>query len=233
MDSTFSRCLKEDGYQRRSAALLAAVRRRPAVPTVIATDWLSSTEDLGHLYFVSTVTTGPKNFTLRRSCEIAKDCSRAGRMLNYLICAYRIVLSNIAKCCHRGFSNEVPILLFVPMTYILAHYSGLVIRGSADDQTDVWTVALTEYVFMSGSMLVINVQNGVCLSYYTSNSRSESLNDSLLFSLPDTILNAFNYFGRYQFALRMKTDPIMTAMEFYRYGEADWGITAVRNWFVS
>lgn len=53
MDSPFVRFPEEDGYQQSLAALVAEVRRRSTLPTLIATDLLCLAESLGPLYFVS------------------------------------------------------------------------------------------------------------------------------------------------------------------------------------
>lgn len=68
--------------------------------------------------------------------------------------------------------------LFVPTLFILANYGGLVVRGTVDDQTRVWTIVLTEYVFMAGAMItehvyiadamfVFNATDVACPSNYT------------------------------------------------------------------
>lgn len=53
MDSPFVRCREEDDYQQRLEALLAEVRDRFTVPTLVATDLFCLAEDLCHLYFVA------------------------------------------------------------------------------------------------------------------------------------------------------------------------------------
>lgn len=52
-DLSFARCREEHEYQRRLAGLLADVRRRPEVPTIVATNLLVLLEDLGKPYFLT------------------------------------------------------------------------------------------------------------------------------------------------------------------------------------
>lgn len=59
------------------------------------------------------------------------------------------------------------VLFFVPMPSILTYYSVLEQQVSADDKTSVWSIALTQYVFLTGSMSVINARDGTCASYYS------------------------------------------------------------------
>lgn len=44
---------------------------------------------------------------------------------------------------------EVPSLLLVPMPLVLPKYSGMALQRSTKHQTCIWTVSLTEYVFMA------------------------------------------------------------------------------------
>lgn len=60
--SRFVWCQKEDGYQQRSAILLAEGRRRTAVPTLVATDVLRLFEDLQHLYLETNRPYGVKEY---------------------------------------------------------------------------------------------------------------------------------------------------------------------------
>lgn len=47
---------------------------------------------------------------------------------------------------------EVYILLFVLPSLVPTYYNGLAQQDSADDQTHVWTITLTEYVSMTGDI---------------------------------------------------------------------------------
>lgn len=76
----------------------------------------------------------------------------------------------------------------------------------------MWTIGLTEYVYKSGVMYVINARDKACPSCYISNPWFDNLSGSILFSLPDRILDALKYFGLYNFALRISNDPIVTAV---------------------
>lgn len=55
------------------------------MPTVTTNDLSCLAKDLGHLYFDDNCSYWAKTFTLRPVCKNAKDYSRAGRMLNYLV----------------------------------------------------------------------------------------------------------------------------------------------------
>lgn len=108
-----------------------------------------------------------------------------------------------AKYCSRvplGCNQyELPILLFVPTPLILTYYSRLGLRRSTDDQTRMWIVYLTEYVFMSRAMFVVNAEDRACPSYYTWNQRFDNLSDGILFRLLEKILDALRYLGLYKF----------------------------------
>lgn len=52
-DSLFVGCREDNEYQRRFSGSLADVRRRPDVPTLVATDQLVFPEDSRRLYFVT------------------------------------------------------------------------------------------------------------------------------------------------------------------------------------
>lgn len=53
IDSLFVRCHEMYGYQSRVAALLAELRRRCTVPTLVATDLLCLLEYLVHPHFIA------------------------------------------------------------------------------------------------------------------------------------------------------------------------------------
>lgn len=76
---------------------------------------------------------------------------------------------------------------------------------------------LTEYVLMSNAMFVINTKDEALLSYYTLKARFDNLSCSILFRLPDKILDDLKHFGLYKLALRMGIDPFMTAVAFHRF----------------
>lgn len=102
----------------------------------------------------------------------------------------------------------MPSLLFVPTPLVLPYYIGLALRGSVDDQTSIWTMVLTEYVFMAGAMFVSNAREGTSPSYYTYNPRSNHIGNSLLFLLLPNILDTLKYFGLNNFARCMGTNPV-------------------------
>lgn len=111
----------------------------------------------------------------------------------------------------------MPTLFFLPMPLILAHHSELVIQCSVDEQTLVWTFALTKSVSMSGDMHVINARDWELPGYYTYKPRFDSLHDGPLLCTSDNISDALNYFGLYQFALQMDSHPLKTVTTFDRY----------------
>lgn len=53
MDSPFIRRQEENDYQKRLEVLLAVVRRRPELPSVVAFDWLALLQDLSQVYVMS------------------------------------------------------------------------------------------------------------------------------------------------------------------------------------
>lgn len=108
------------------------------------------------------------------------------------------------------------ILVLMPTPFILTNYSGLLLLGSAEDQTRVWTISLSEYVFMSSAMFVIGARNGACTSYYTLNHWFDNLSGSLLSPLLDKLLNVLRYFCLYKLRLQMGTDPLMTAKAIHQ-----------------
>lgn len=71
------------------------------------------------------------------------------------------------------------------------YYSGLVMRGSADDQTSVWTITLTEYWFLYGPIFVINASDRTCTSCYDLNSGFRNLSGSVLLRILGRGLDAF------------------------------------------
>lgn len=82
-------------------------------------------------------------------------------------------------CAHY----EAHILLFVRTTLILSYCSSLALRGSANDKTPVWAIALTEYVFMAFTMFLTNARDGACPWYYTLNKQCDNLSAGVLFRL--------------------------------------------------
>lgn len=92
-------------------------------------------------------------------------------------------------------------------------------RGSAADPTQVWTIALTEFVFMACVMFIINVQYGAYSMYYTGNLRFDLIPRALFSSFRQKTLGIMAYLGLYNFALRMGTDPVLVVLVFKRYIE--------------
>lgn len=51
---------------------------------------------------------------------------------------------------------DVPALLSVPSTPVMSYYSGLILNDPGDEDTRLWTIALTEDIFFARVTLVIN-----------------------------------------------------------------------------
>lgn len=184
VNSSFVRCGDEGGYQQRLAALFAEVHLRTVVPTVLATDLLCLAKDIGYLYFVANTFYWAKDFHFE-----TRVSDRQGLFAGWQnVELFRMPISDRDKYSCQVLApwlqQEASILLFVPMPLILAYYSGFAIRGSTDDQTRVWTIALTEYVFMAGYMFLINARDGAYLSYYTYNSWFDNLSINLVVLSP-------------------------------------------------
>lgn len=77
--------------------------------------------------------------------------------------------------------HEVPVLPSVSTILVMTHLTHLVLRGSDDDWMRVWTIALTEYAFMSGAVFLVKPSDGACPSYFTLNPEFENMGGSILF----------------------------------------------------
>lgn len=99
----------------------------------------------------------------------------SSRILDYAVCYCRVPI------CLGQYA--VPALLFFPTPLVPEYYTGLVLKRSADDRTRVWTIALTEYIFLTGTVLAISANDRVCAGYYTDNQRFDHVTGSLLFDL--------------------------------------------------
>lgn len=111
-------------------------------------------------------------------------------------------------------------------------YSGLALRTAANNKMPVWTIAVTENIFMAGAVFVINARNSVCPSYCAYSYLFDILTGSLLFSLLDKFMAALKYSGIYKFSWRMATNYVSTDLALHRYSEVDWAKTAVRDEYV-
>lgn len=60
---------------------------------------------------------------------------------------------------------EPPTLVFVSSPFILAYYNVVTMPGSVADQTWIWKIALTKFLFMAGVMAIVNSKNGPCSTY--------------------------------------------------------------------
>lgn len=78
-------------------------------------------------------------------------------------------------------------------------------------------------------IFAINSKDGARASYYIHNLRFDHMGGSRLFRFPVKVLDAFKYFSIYKFALRLRTDLILTAMAFHRCCEVSWEMTAVHD----
>lgn len=221
MDSTFVRCHEKEGYQQSLAALLFETCYRSTVPTAVAAFLLCLKNDSGHLYFVTNQSYRPKKFHFE-----TRVCSRQSIFAgfqNVELFSMRVLTSDKYYCQATAWwaQSEVPALLFVSTPLIPAHYSGLMVRGAADDKTRVVTIALTEHVFIVGVMFDTNVSSRAWPQFLHPFSEFNNLSGSLLSSLPGKIMNALKCFGIYKFALRIGTDSALTDLAFHRCKEED------------
>lgn len=88
--------------------------------------------------------------------------------------------------------------------------------GFAAYQTRIWTTALTEFVLRAEAMLIVNARDGARSMYYTANYRFDHVFGGLLFQLSAMILDTVVNFGLYGFAIRIGTDPKLTALAVER-----------------
>lgn len=127
---------------------------------------------------------------------------------------------------------EPPTLLFISSPFVRLYYSGLSVRCSAADQTNVWTIALTELVFIFGATFSIKGKDVAWSTYYTENIWLDYLSEGILVRLLVKILVTVVYFGLYKFSLRMESDPVLMALGLKRSIKKDWGRTPTRDGFV-
>lgn len=85
---------------------------------------------------------------------------------------------------------DPPTFSFVPSPFVTEYFSGVEMRGFAADQTRIWTMVLTEYIFMSEEMFIVNTRDGVCATYYTGSLQFGHVSGGLLFWLPGKIADA-------------------------------------------
>lgn len=116
---------------------------------------------------------------------------------------------------------------------MLSYYTGFVQDGSADDRTILWTTALTEYVFSTDAIFVLNAKDGSFASYYTGNPRVDHMGASLLICLEVKFFGALKYLGLYKIAQYIRMDLFLTAMALHRCCKRDCKKTAVRDGPVS
>lgn len=95
---------------------------------------------------------------------------------------------------------KTPTLLFIPLPFLLAHYSSVAFRGFAADQTWIWTVSLTEFWFMLRAMFIVTTKIVACSTYLTGNIRFYHVSGGLLFRLLASISETLMYFCFYKFA---------------------------------
>lgn len=103
----------------------------------------------------------------------------------------------------------------------MASCKRLVIPDSSNDQTHVWTISFTEFVFKALLMFVINARNWCCPNYYPSNSSLDVLSGGLLFRLNDKILDTLKYFTLFKSVLLMSTNLLLMATTLHRCGKVD------------
>lgn len=99
---------------------------------------------------------------------------------------------------------------------MLSYQSSLVPKGSTNNKTRIRTIELTEHVSLVGVRLVSNAKDGAYASYYNDNLRFDHIGGSQLFGPSAEILDALNFFDLYELAQHMGSDPVLTAVPFYR-----------------
>lgn len=77
-------------------------------------------------------------------------------------------------------------------------------------------MALTDCVFMTREMFVINVMDVTCPSYFHCNGWLENTGGSLLFEIPSKTFGALKYFDSYRFASRMGSYAVLTSLAYHR-----------------
>lgn len=102
-------------------------------------------------------------------------------------------------------------------------------RGFALVQTKIWTVSSPEYVFTAGTMFIVNATYGASSTYYTGNLQFNYVPEGRVIWLPAMILEALLCVGLYTFAIRMRTDKMLTVLPFKRFVELEWDITANKD----
>lgn len=89
------------------------------------------------------------------------------------------------------------------------------------------------YVFMAGTMLVINDRDWAYPRYYLLNNPIDTLRRCVLVQLSDKILDACKYLFLYRFALQMGADPAWTVLAAHKCSEIDFTKTALQDGFLS
>lgn len=157
------------------------MHRCPALPTFLSPDFLSLPKDFGNLYFVS-----------NRSYWVLVSFFES-RVLNpqkifwgwhNVECFSVRSLDRVKYYCSVPswrIQYEPLTLLFVRSSFVLAYYSVVAMRGSAADQIRIWTIALSEYVFMARAMFIVNAKNGACSTYHIGNLQLSHVYLGLLF----------------------------------------------------
>lgn len=112
---------------------------------------------------------------------------------------------------------EPPCCLIVPFLFVFSYYIRVRIRGFAPDKSRVYTITLSEHVFMMRARFIVNVKNGALWTYYTGYLRFDHVFRRLPFWLPANIPGAAVYFGMQAFAVRMGMDPLLRSLAVKRY----------------
>lgn len=155
------------------------------MPIVAASDLLFLPENLGHFYF-STICdswSGEFHFQMR----VVGRQEGVSRWLNVKLYSVRVLN-------HPKYYCKVPVwwtqyedlvLLFTTMALIMFYCSILALCCSVNYKTAVWKIALTEHVFMDGTMFVLNAGDGACTRYYTLANLFDALSRGVLSRLSD------------------------------------------------
>lgn len=106
------------------------------------------------------------------------------------------------------------------------------LAGVANDQNTIWTIALTDYVFVAGWCLFpMSETDRIQVTIRTVRGLTTWV-AVFLFWLPVKILDVLNYLHVYKPANHIDTVPTITANTFHQCGEADKKNTAVMGGFV-
>lgn len=143
--------------------------------------------------------------------------------MSSVACGHRIALNITAASLYGRRSMNQRANLFAWLL-VLAKYSDVAMRGSADSQTKIWTITITEDMFMAWAIFIVNSRDGASTIYYTGNLQLCHVSVGLPFRLSVGLLNVSAYSVLYKFARRIEGNPVLAALameKMYRIGLGD------------